>query len=290
MMILLWRYIIEFMNKRKKYNSTKKYKNNQINLIIKIVIFAFIIWYGYKNFSNNEQINNTLNNTPVINETLQDNTTNENSSSETQNDNINNNLSDLQYDGEHQYIVLNDNIPYFTDSDYQSLSITEPYYEFSNLDDLGRCGQATARLSYDLMPIGEKRGPISKFKPSGWHSNTDSAVEWNRSHLIGWQFLGDATNNEYNLITGTRSFNAGENGMLPFENMIADFLKDDKEIHVLYRVTPYFENDNLVAKGVEMEAQSIEDDGDGIQFNVFIFNIEDGYEIDYATGDNWPIN
>ena len=177
------------------------------------------------------------------------------------------------------YIVLNNNIPNFSDSDLTTTS----FEEYSPLDSLGRCGVAYANIGTDLMPT-EERESISSVKPSGWQSIKYDIVEgkylYNRSHLIGFQLTAENANKN-NLITGTRYFNATL--MLPYENMVADYVKETNN-HVLYRVTPVFEGNNLVATGVQMEAKSVEDNGEGIEFNVFVYNIQPGITIDYATG------
>lgn len=185
------------------------------------------------------------------------------------------------YDGT-PYVVLNDNQPSFTTED-----MTDVSYEFySDLDELGRCGVTEACIGRDLMPT-EKRGDISSVKPTGWVQNQYDFVDgkslWNRCHLIGFQLAGENAN-ECNLITGTRYLNV--EGMLPFENLVADYVKETDN-HVLYRVTPAFQGTELVARGVQMEAYSVEDSGDGVCFNVFCYNVQPGVEIDYATGDNW---
>ena len=185
------------------------------------------------------------------------------------------------YDGT-PYVVLNDNQPSFTAED-----MTDVSYEFySDLDYLGRCGVTEACIGQDLMPT-EKRGDISSVKPTGWVQNQYDFVDgkslWNRCHLIGFQLAGENAN-ECNLITGTRYLNV--EGMLPFENLVADYVKETDN-HVLYRVTPAFQGTELVARGVQMEAYSVEDSGDGVCFNVFCYNVQPGVEIDYATGDNW---
>ena len=185
------------------------------------------------------------------------------------------------YDGT-PYVVLNDNQPSFTEED-----MTDVSYEFySDLDELGRCGVTEACIGRDLMPT-EKRGDISSVKPTGWVQNQYDFVDgkslWNRCHLIGFQLAGENAN-ECNLITGTRYLNV--EGMLPFENLAADYVKETDN-HVLYRVTPAFQGTELVARGVQMEAYSVEDSGDGVCFNVFCYNVQPGVEIDYATGDNW---
>lgn len=183
------------------------------------------------------------------------------------------------------YTAINDNIPDFTDAD-----LTYDSYEtYSELDSLGRCGTACANIGTDLMPVKE-RGSIGQIKPSGWHTVKYDCVDgnylYNRCHLIGYQLTAE-NDNERNLITGTRYMNV--EGMLPFENMVADYIKETGN-HVLYRVTPVFEGNNLVAKGVQMEAESVEDSGDGILFNVFCYNVQPGVSIDYATGDSWSDN
>lgn len=185
-----------------------------------------------------------------------------------------------EYDG-NSYVIVNDNIPYFKEEEYTTTS----FEKYSELDSLGRCGVAYANISTDLMPT-EKRGSIGSIKPSGWHTikydHIDGKYLYNRCHLIGYQLTGENAN-EKNLITCTRSMNT--KGMLQFENMVTKYIKDTGN-HVLYRVTPVFEGNNLVATGVEMEAYSVEDSGKGIKFNVFVYNIEDGIIIDYKTGDS----
>lgn len=185
-----------------------------------------------------------------------------------------------EYTGE-PYIELNNNKPEFEDSDKTG----SPFEVYSDLDKLGRCGVAYANICRELMPT-EKRGSISKVKPSGWQSVRYDCVEgkslYNRCHLIGFQLAGENANRK-NLITGTRSFNV--DGMLPFEDMVADYVKRTGN-HVLYRVTPVYEGENLVAEGVQMEALSVEDDGDGVCFNVFVYNVQQGIAIDYATGNS----
>lgn len=180
------------------------------------------------------------------------------------------------------YVAINNNIPDFTDADL----ITSSFEEYSNLDSLGRCGVAYACIGTDLMPT-EDRGSIGQVKPSGWHTVKYDCVDgkylYNRCHLIGYQLTAENAN-ENNLITGTRYLNV--EGMLPFENMVADYIKETGN-HVLYRVTPIFEGNNLVANGVHMEAKSVEDNGEGILFNVYCYNAQPGVGIDYATGESW---
>lgn len=180
------------------------------------------------------------------------------------------------------YIILNDNEPYFSLDDYD---LTSSFEEYSPLDSLGRCGAAIANIGVDLMPT-EERTSIGMIKPTGWHTVkydfVDGKYLYNRCHLIGYQLTGENAN-ELNLITCTRSMNAKV--MLQFENEVAAYLKETNN-HVLYRVTPYFEGDNLLAKGVIMEAYSVEDAGKGVKFNVFVYNIEEGVTIDYSTGES----
>ena len=190
-------------------------------------------------------------------------------------------LSDIPDFNGSSYAIINNNEPEFSDSDFTTTS----FEQYSNLDSLGRCGVAFANIGVDLMPT-EKRGSIGQVKPSGWHTiryaHINGKYLYNRCHLIGFQLTAENAN-EKNLITGTRYLNV--DGMLPFENMVADYIKET-ENHVLYRVTPIFEGNNLVAKGVQMEAMSVEDKGDGICFNVFVYNNQPGVTIDYATGES----
>ncbi len=179
------------------------------------------------------------------------------------------------------YVVIDDNVPDFSEDD-----LTEESYEaYSDLDELGRCGPAQACVGTDIMPT-EDRGAIGQVKPSGWntvkYSFIDGKYLYNRCHLLGYQLTGENAN-EKNLITGTRYLNV--EGMLPFENLVADYVKETGN-HVLYRVTPVFEDDNLVASGVLMEAESVEDEGEGVLFNVYCYNVQPGVEIDYATGES----
>ena len=185
------------------------------------------------------------------------------------------------YSGE-PYTAVNNNEPYFTSDNLT----TEAFENYSELDALGRCGVAYVNVCLETMPT-EKRGSISEVKPTGWHSvkydNVDGKSLYNRCHLIGYQLTAENANQQ-NLITGTRYLNV--DGMLPFENMVADYVKETDN-HVLYRVTPIFTGDNLVADGVLMEGYSVEDEGDGICFCVYAYNVQPGITIDYATGDSW---
>ena len=186
-----------------------------------------------------------------------------------------------QYSGS-IYVEINDNIPFFQESDITA----EAYEEYSPLDRLGRCGPAMACLGRETMP-SEERGPIDMIRPSGWHTvRYDDLIEdkylYNRCHLIAYSLAGE-NDNELNLITGTRYMNI--EGMLPFEIETANYILDTGN-HVLYRVTPCFRENDLVAAGVLMEAYSVEDNGRGLSFNVFVFNIQPGIVIDYKTGDS----
>lgn len=178
-------------------------------------------------------------------------------------------------------IVINNNEPIFD----EKLKNTNSFESYSRLDSLNRCGVAIANIGIDLMPT-EKRESIGMIKPSGWHTIKYDIINdkylYNRCHLIGYQLTGENAN-EKNLITCTRQMNTI--GMLEYENMVANYIKETKN-HVLYRATPIFEDNNLIAKGIVLEALSIEDNGKGIKFNVFIYNIQDGIEIDYLTGES----
>ncbi len=184
------------------------------------------------------------------------------------------------YSGE-PYVTLCGGEPEFSDDELT----TDVFETYSELDALGRCGVAYANICQTLMPT-EKRGSIGQVKPSGWQTAkydfVDGQYLYNRCHLIGFQLAGENAN-ERNLITGTRYLNV--EGMLPFENMVADYVKET-DGHVLYRVTPVFDGDDLVAQGVTIEAKSVEDDGEGICFYVYCYNVQPGVVIDYATGDN----
>ncbi len=180
------------------------------------------------------------------------------------------------------YVAVNENEPFFTADDLKEAVAS--YETYSDLDSLKRCGPCEASVGKDIMPT-EDRGEIGSVKPSGWVQEkypgiVDGNYLYNRCHLIGYQLTGENANPK-NLITGTRYLNV--DGMLPFENMVADYVKETGN-HVLYRVTPIFDGDNLVAAGVLMEAKSVEDDGDGVLYCVFCYNVQPGIVIDYSTG------
>jgi DNA-entry nuclease len=179
------------------------------------------------------------------------------------------------------YVVINRNVPDFPDSD----KTTTSFERYSPLDNLGRCGPAYANVSLDTMPV-QKRGPIGSVHPSGWHlakyPNVQGHYLYNRCHLLAYELTAENANPR-NLITGTRYLNI--RGMLPFENRIAEYVRNTGN-HVLYRVTPIFEGNDLVARGVHMEAYSVEDQGQGLSFNIFCYNVQPGITIDYATGNS----
>lgn len=187
-----------------------------------------------------------------------------------------------EYNGK-TYVVLNNNVPEFTEEDLKQ----DVFESYSELDSYGRCGVAYAMLGKELMPR-EERKSISHIKPTGWQTAEYSDLInerylYNRCHLIAFGLAGE-NDNEKNLITGTDYMN--KRGMLPFELDVMDYINETYN-HVLYRVTPIFEDDELVARGVHMEAYSVEDKGEGICFNIFVYNVQPGIEIDYKTGDNW---
>ena len=191
-------------------------------------------------------------------------------------------VSDIpEYTGS-AYAAVNGNYPYFKSSELTDRS----FEEYAPLDSQGRCGTAVASIGTDLMPT-EERGSIGQVKPTGWHTIRYDCVDgkylYNRCHLIGYQLSGENANTR-NLITGTRYLNI--EGMLPFENMVADYVKETDN-HVMYRVTPIFDGDNPLAEGVLMEGYSVEDDGDGICYCVFAYNVQPGVVIDYTTGDSY---
>lgn len=179
------------------------------------------------------------------------------------------------------YVIINNNVP-----DFDGVDSSKSFENYSELDSLGRCGEALANISRELMPT-EKRGKIGMIKPSGWHTVKypdviNDKYLYNRCHLIAFMLAGENAN-EKNLITGTRYLNI--DGMLPFEDKVGDYVKATGN-HVLYRVTPIFIGNELVARGVQMEAKSVEDNGKGVQFNVFCYNVQPHISINYMTGDS----
>ncbi len=191
-------------------------------------------------------------------------------------------LEDIpEFSGE-PYVVVDGNEPDFSEEE----KTEESFEEYSELDRLGRCQEACANVGEDLMPT-EERSSIREVKPSGgeneYYDFVDGGYVYNRCHLIGYQLAGENAN-EKNLITGTRYMNV--EGMLPFENQVAEYVRETGN-HVLLRVTPVYDGKNLVASGVQMEAESVEDDGKSIRFNIYCYNVQPGVEIDYTTGENW---
>lgn len=190
-------------------------------------------------------------------------------------------LDSIPYYSGDPYVVVYDNLPDFP----EEAKVAECFEEYGDLDALNRCTVAYACVGIDTMPT-EKRGNIGSVKPTGWqvakYDSVDGKYLYNRCHLIGFQLTAENAN-ERNLITGTRYMNV--DGMLPFENLVADYVKETDH-HVLYRVTPIFDGDNLVADGVQMEALSVEDGGEAVSFNVFVYNVQPGVTIDYATGES----
>lgn len=192
------------------------------------------------------------------------------------------NLDEIsEYDGISEYVIINNNEPFFDKSNMN----TKSFEKYSNLDYLGRCGVAYANVGPELMPTSERES-IGSVKPSGWHTVKYDIVNgkylYNRCHLIGYQLTGENAN-EKNLITCTRQMNVGM--MLDIENEVADYIKKTNN-HVLYRATPIYEGDNLLANGVLLEGLSVEDNGQGIKFNIYVYNIQDGISIDYSTGES----
>lgn len=239
--------------------NNKKNNNNLKQILILIFFIIIICIIGY--ISSNIDYTNDVSSSNIISADL---------------DNIPN------YPG-NPYIEINHNIPFFNESDYT----TTAFEQYSELDNLGRCGVAYANICKEIMPVDdEERESLYSITPSGWQQATyEGIVEgnylYNRCHLIAHNLAGENANQK-NLITGTRYMNV--QGMLPFENKISDYMDENKDNHVLYRVTPIFEGNNLVANGVQMEAYSVEDNGKGICFNVYVYNVQPGIIIDYATG------
>ena len=249
-----------------------KRKNKKQNIwrkILGLAIITCIIVFGYIT-TNTESINQT-----------------NNTENTTQKEKIIFDLSTIPEYTSSPYIEINNNKPYFKEEDYS----TESFEKYSEWDNLGRSGIAFANICKETMPkAGEERGEISSVKDlSGWiQKRYDNLIKdkylYNRCHLIGWQLAGENANKK-NLITGTRYLNT--EGMLPFENLVAEYVKSNQNNHVLYRVTPIFKEDNKLASGVEMEAWSVEDKGQGVCFNVYCYNVQPGIVIDYTTGESY---
>lgn len=274
----------------------KKKKRSKKNKFLKIAVIAILL--GAFMLKNSEEIKKRLLSEPAIKkkavketadkkvketETVNPNERNKMSQADTSVNSVDlNQIPD--FDGETTFVAINNYAPTFSDED-KAKARSGSFEYYSELDSLGRVGVAYANLGKETMPQkGEKRGAIGRVKPSGWQSlkfeSVDGKYLYNRSHLIGWQ-LSAENDNEKNLATGTRFFNV--DGMLPFENLVADYIKNTGN-HVLYRVTPIFEGDELVMRGLQMEAYSVEDDGAGVSYNVFVYNAQPGIYIDYLTG------
>ena len=242
----------------------KKGYKSKYNLVISIITLILIIFIGY--YENKYGTDVDGNQNVQVSESIQKSF----------------NLDDIpEFDGKTPYVIINNNEPNFPEEDFNSNS----FEKYSELDRLGRCGVAYANVSKETMPT-EARGEISKVKPTGWHTVKYDCVEgkylYNRCHLIGYQLTAENANKQ-NLITGTRYLNV--DGMLPFENQVAEYVKQENG-HVLYRVTPIFKENNLVANGVQMEAESVEDKGEKVKFNVYAFNVQPNIKIDYLTGNS----
>lgn len=241
-----------------------KHKKNSNNLKQILIFIVFVVILGITQY-----FNNTINNTNIVSNANVVSTTIEN-------------IPEYIYN---PYVLINNNVPSFEESDYT----TKAFERYSDLDNFGRCGVAYANICKEIMPPKDiERESLYSIMPSGWkQTKYENIVEgnylYNRCHLIGYQLAGENAN-EKNLITGTRYMNV--DGMLPFENEVADYIEKNQNNHVLYRVTPIFEGENLVASGVQMEAYSVEDKGKGICFNVYVYNVQPGIVIDYATGES----
>lgn len=252
---------IALKGKERKMSKNKSNTKKNIKQLIYLLIVAICVIISFF-YSSSDNIENTLNNT-VKNETI-----------------TYLNINEIPEYTDEIYVTINNNVPYFDEDDYT----TESFETYSDLDSLGRCGVAYANICTEIMPTKE-RGDISDIYPTGWiQKKYEGEYLYNRCHLIGHQLVGEDAN-EKNLITGTKYFNVS--GMLPFENRVANYIDSNPNNHVLYRVTPIFEGDNLVAKGVQIEAYSVEDNGKEVCFNVFVYNVQPGINIDYATGKSW---
>lgn len=242
---------------------SRRRKNNLVKYIISLAVILCLGLAGYLNLGFQQDTISTANS----------NLTYENSFD----------LNSIPEFTTNPYVVINNNEPNFKEEELT----TNSFEKYSKLDSLGRCGVAYACLGIDTMPSeNEERGSISNVEPSGWinkkYDNVDGGYLYNRCHLIGYQLSAENAN-EKNLITGTRYMNT--EGMLPFENQVADYIKETRN-HVLYRITPIYEGENLVASGVQMEAKSVEDNGKGICFNVYCYNAQPGITINYKTGES----
>ena len=260
----------------------RKQKQNIYELILSLFIIICIIISRYVSQNNGENTKNAItNNSSIATINATDSTTSSTNSKAEKFD-----LSTIPEYTDKAYVEINNNEPYFTEEDYT----TEVFEKYSEWDELGRSGVAFANVCKETMPkTGEKREDISSIRNlSGWKQKRyDNLIKdkylYNRCHLIGWQLSAENANKN-NLITGTRYLNT--EGMLPFENDVAKYIDKNDKNHVLYRVTPIYDGDNLLASGVEMEAWSVEDEGTGIKFNIYCYNVQPEIVIDYATGDS----
>ena len=246
----------------------QKYKNKLSKLLIALILTVIATAVGYMKSEIQQDLNGEILGNPTIQKVALK-------------------LEDIpEFDEDKSpYVLINNNIPEFEESDLT----TKSFEKYSELDELGRCQVAFANIGKDTMPK-EERASIGSVKPTGWHTTKYDCIEgkylYNRCHLIGYQLTAENAN-EMNLITGTRYMNV--EGMLPFENKVAEYIKDTGN-HVLYRVTPIFKGNNLVASGVQMEAKSVEDNGKGILFNVYVYNNQPNVEINYLTGESKLVN
>lgn len=243
--------------------SRKKQKNNILKLILSLIAIICIAIASYINPNISGETLTASNNNLISENSF--------------------NIANIPDFSSKPYVIINNNEPNFNQNDFT----TDSFESYSNLDSLGRCGVALANISIKTMPSAEEeRKSISSIKPSGWinkkYDIVDGGYLYNRCHLIGYQLSAENAN-EKNLITGTRYMNT--EGMLPFENKVAEYVKESGN-HVLYRVTPIYQGENLVASGVQMEAKSVEDNGKGICFNVYCYNVQPGITINYKTGDS----
>lgn len=260
------------MKKGKNTKANKKQTEKIISTLI-IIIFMIASWLLNKQENSNQE--NQINETNITTEQTQ---TVENAVA-----NITYNLNNIPEYTDKIYTEINNNIPYFEEKEHT----TKAFENYSQLDNLKRCGVAYANICKEIIPT-KKRGDISNVKPTGWkQAKYDGKFLYNRCHLIGYQLAGENAN-ELNLITGTNYFNV--EGMLPFENKVAEYIDKNNKNHVLYRVTPDFKGENKVASGVEMEAYSVEDNGQGVQFNVYVYNVQPGITINYQTGESTKNN
>lgn len=248
--LFVFAYLVICMTKMIYHKSFRRYRKRAFSSLLLLVLSAVMIWEAF--FS-------TI---PVNRDAFFS-------------------LSDIPVYTSSPYVEVNHNIPFFTEEELKS----DEYESYSELDYLGRCGPAMAMIGIDMMPT-QKRGSISMVKPTGWHlakyDFIDGKYLYNRCHLIAYELSGENANVQ-NLITGTRYMNVV--GMQPFEDKTAWYILRTGN-HVLYRCTPIFEGDNLLATGVLLEARSIEDHGEGICFNVFCYNVQPNIKINYHTGDH----